>query len=111
MRTLFLALLSLSSFSAFAAEDWLCTEESSERRGNQVYACGVGQGPMESLARYNALLHAKREFYELCNISADCKDHKILAEAKRTSCLHRKGYKCYRLVVFTIQDQAIASTN
>lgn len=90
-------------FGSFAsADEWFCTEESSQRRGNAIVACGVGESPTESVARARSLAAAQAEFDAICNISYDCHGHQILVEPKRMTC---KDGKCYRLVQFTIQDK------
>lgn len=81
------------------ADDWLCKEESSLRRGNQVYACGVGQGRTEDEARTNAFKAAASEFDRICEASSDCQDHNITVTPQRTTC---EGNTCHRLLVFTI---------
>lgn len=90
--------------SAFAADPiWLCREESSQRQENAIKACGIGTGKDENAARLNAFDNSKTEFLRICKSSDDCRDHEITIEPKRTSCEQEDGgYKCYRLIVFTI---------
>ena len=52
--------LSLNSSGAFSKEqDWLCTEESSQRVENNIMSCGIGVAPTESDARLKAFDSAK----------------------------------------------------
>lgn len=108
MTPKFTLLLLLLSANSFAAEDWFCSEESSEKRGNSIYACGIGEGPSESDARSSALDNAKLEFSKLCTISDDCRGHRVIARPARTTC--EPGYRCYRMVVFTIQSVSADAT-
>jgi len=101
----------LSIQNTYAMDDWLCTEESSVKRGNSIYACGVSKTwgqYTEDAARYEAFKNAQLEFLIICNMSDDCKNHSFDVESKRTTCEPMLdgqneiyGYKCYRLVVFT----------
>jgi hypothetical protein len=88
------------------AVDWLCTEESSQRRGDAIYACGIGAGKTESAARAAAFASAKAEFDRVCSSSDDCRGHKVSAEPRRTECREEQGFKCYRLVAYTIAPSA-----
>jgi hypothetical protein len=88
------------------AVDWLCTEESSQRRGDAIYACGIGSGKTESAARAAAFASAKAEFQRICRSSDDCRGHKVSAEPRRTECREEQGFKCYRLVVYSIAPSA-----
>lgn len=104
MKALFMLML-LVSTSAFAKEEWLCTEASSQRRGNSILACGVGEGRDESQARTKALDNSKQEFTKLCELSDDCKNHLITVQPERTTCeKDKRNYRCYRLIVFTIDE-------
>ncbi len=98
-----LLLLLTFAIPAFAATDWLCTEEASQRKGNAIYACGIGDGRDENEARSKAFLNAKAEFARICDASDDCRGHRVSAEPARTAC---EGLRCYRLVVFTIGQSA-----
>ena len=108
-----LAIASLIGLAVFgiqspanATTQWLCKEESSQRRGNEIVSCGIGFGSDESSARLNAFDSAKSEFNRVCESSADCKSHEITTAPQRTTCEEKDstktGFKCYRLVVFTI---------
>lgn len=113
MRTIILLLLLFPQL-ALAQEQWLCTMESSQRRGDSIYACGIGFGAEESQARAAAFKDAKDEFQRLCETS-DCKRYSI--DPKRTTCEDTvSGWKCYRLLVYVPQGpeelkKSIASNN
>ena len=83
-------------------DEWICTEASSIRRGDDIAACGIGYGRHESDARAMAFKHAKEEYQRICDLSSDCRGADIYATPGRTSCsLTRDGYRCYRMVTFT----------
>lgn len=95
----------LISSSTYAAEDWLCTEESSQRSNDVVKACGVGIGFTEQEARKDALDTAYAEFKAICDVSSDCQNHAISATPKRTTCqADGQMFKCYRLVEYRISN-------
>lgn len=100
-------LISLQS-SVFAGTDWFCSEESSQRRGNSFYVCGLGEADHEADARAGALSRAKAEFASLCGASDDCRGHRVVVEPGRTVC---EAGKCYRLVVFTIEDAGMGGAS
>lgn len=81
--------------------DWLCTEESSQRIGRQIYACGIGEAKSEARARDAAFAAAEREFHRICDASDDCRGRAVTADPRRTEC---HAGKCYRLVVFTVES-------
>lgn len=89
------------------AEGWLCQEVASQRSGNVVRSCGVGLGADENAARRDAFENARTEFNALCSASTDCDGHEVSVYPERTSCEPESGggYKCYRLLVFTIGDK------
>ena len=87
------------------AEDWMCKEVASQRSGNIIKSCGFGNGADENAARSSAFQHAKKEFGSICAISSDCRGRAISVQPERTSCeKDGAGYKCYRLIVFTIGE-------
>jgi thiamine pyrophosphokinase len=103
MRYLMLGLLISSHL---VAADWLCTEEASQRKGNSIYACGIGEGSDEGAARLTAFDAAKIEFSKICSASDDCKMHRIAVSPERTACEKSFGrFKCYRLIVFAIGEE------
>lgn len=92
--------------SSVLADNWLCTEEGSLKQGSSILACGTGTGLTEEYAREQSLITAKNEFEQICNSSADCKNHKVVMDPKRMTCSQvLNQYKCYRLIVYTIGDK------
>jgi hypothetical protein len=98
-----------------ASDDWLCHGDnvSSIKRGNSIYACGSAKGHDEQDAKETAFLAAQNEFHSVCDNSADCRNKKRTVEPKRTECEsigpspsggRYFKFKCYRLVVFTMED-------
>lgn len=105
MKTLFLYLFFLTH-SAFAKEDWLCTQEASQIQNGSLLACGIGEGNDENTARTRAFENAKAEFFRVCKASDTCNRREVSVEPKRTSCEAMKGnFKCYRLIVFTLGSE------
>jgi len=92
--------------SALADDAWICKEESSIRRGHEIAACGIGRGKTEAEARLSAFDQAKAEFDRICALSADCMGRRIVVTPARTTCAANDDFKCYRMVVFAIQDKA-----
>lgn len=92
--------------------EWLCKEESSLRRENLIYSCGVGNGVTENTARIAAFDAARAEFDKVCGASADCRGKQINVDPRRTHCqggLRANGvpgeYQCHRLIIFSIGDE------
>lgn len=98
-------ILMLISTSAFAG-DWICEEESSQRRGNILITCGIGTGYLEDTARYYAFKNAKYEFESLCRMSSDCQGaQKIIVSPGRTTCKKIEDkYHCVRMLSFEIEQ-------
>ena len=97
--------------SAHAAEDkWFCTDDQAMRQGSTLSICGVGTSSTEGDARQNALKNVMYEFNVTCQLSSDCRGHKINVEPKRSTCFENdkryhslfENYTCHRLFVFTI---------
>lgn len=91
----------------YAAEsNWLCKEESSQRRDNSLYSCGVASGKDENEARLKAFDNAKAEFSKICSLSDDCRDHQVTVTPQRTACeeVTETRFRCYRLIVFSIGE-------
>jgi hypothetical protein len=107
-------ILSLFLNPAKASDEWLCNQQdiSSVRHGNLILSCGEADGFDVEVAREKSFQAAVNEFKRICDLSSDCKDHKVNVEAKRTTCVDLAGeifysdvhVRCYRLVVFTIVD-------
>ncbi len=104
---LFLGVLTFMTPGAQAAE-WLCEEASSVRTGNEILACGVGEGPTEEVARKKALVAAQLEFMEICGSSDDCKGRKSTSTPLRTTCTTPTPgtVKCYRGLRYEITGEA-----
>lgn len=103
----YLNLLLLLLGSDLHADQWLCSEESSQRQNNVIFACGVGTGDDEDKARRSSFENAKNEFDQICNSSSDCKYHEVTVIPKRTSCEEKNGaYKCYRLIAYVLGDES-----
>ena len=104
----------LFAFASVASESWLCTEEASQRRGDQILSCGIGKGSDENEARKNAFENSKAEFDRICSRSTDCRGHTVSIEPRRTSCVEKagSGFICHRLLAFTLGNKygEIAST-
>jgi hypothetical protein len=104
-----LLLLLLVPTVCLAHTTWLCTEESSQREGNVIKACGVATASLEPLARAGAFDQAKAELGRVCAVGADCHGHQVVITPKRTLCERvASGYRCYRLVEFEVQDTLVA---
>lgn len=87
------------------ADTWLCSEQVSERRGKDIYACGVAVENTEAMARGSAFEDASKEFDRICQGSDDCVDHEIAIEPKRSTCEQIGAqYECRRLIVFHIGE-------
>ena len=100
----FFLILTLPSIAS--ADEWICKEASSQKRGTDFLVCGVGEAKSEADARIDALRDAAREFKELCSQSTDCRDYEPKVDPKRTDCeKSAKGYKCYRGFVYTLTDK------
>jgi hypothetical protein len=104
---LFLGVLTWITPGAHAGE-WLCEEASSVRTGEEILACGVGEGPTEEVARKKALVAAQLEFMEICGSSDDCKGRKSTSTPLRTTCTHPtpETVKCYRGLRYEITGEA-----
>lgn len=101
-------LILFMSSTVRAGDQWLCTEEASQRSGDVISSCGIGESESEGEARSMAFDNAKAEFARICETSSDCVGHEISTHPKRTSCEQKNGkYKCYRLVQYAIGMTAI----
>ncbi len=86
--------------NAAAGEDWLCTEEASQRRGNTINACGVATATTEAAARLQAFYNARAEFEAVCE---GCTAAYV--EPRRTQCeALDDGHRCYRLIAFEVAE-------
>ena len=96
---LFIVFLSLQAHA-----DWFCTEGSGRRVSeNSFEICGVAEDQTESLARALAFDAAKTEFTKFCTEDVKCKTSSKSLELKRTECKKSPtGYKCYRMLEYTL---------
>jgi len=107
MKQVLMIIVLIITSRSLAKEDWLCTQESSLMEDSNILACGVASGKDENEARSKAFDNAKLEFDKLCAISNRCNRKQVNVVPKRTTCDRTlMGYKCYRLLVFNIQDKA-----
>ena len=104
LTQLFVFTTVFAASSVAPAEGWLCTEAASQRSGDVIRSCGVGYGSDENGARRDAFDNARTEFSALCDVSDDCRGREVSVTPERTSCepTVEGGYKCYRLLVFTL---------
>lgn len=92
-------------------QDWFCTDDQAMKTGNTYVICGVGTYSTEGDARTKALDNAMNEFMVICELSSDCKGHKISVEPKRSSCFENtkkdhsrfENFTCHRMFLFTVQ--------
>lgn len=108
LSTIMLLVLALASAGAFAvSEDWFCTTQSSEKRGDVWAVCGIATAKDEQTAREQALDAAYREFRQLCIHSDDCHYRSGNVTPKRLQCeKDQAGYLCRQLV----EIEVVAST-
>jgi hypothetical protein len=108
MKTLITALI----VSKIALAGWYCTEVASEKKGNSIYACGIGTAVNEDKARTEAFKSAEAEFQNICQASEDCRGKAYNTDPLRTECVTNKdNVTCHRLLVFTPTDKKSLSTS
>jgi hypothetical protein len=100
-------IFALFALSSFAGPNWYCTEVASERSGDLIRACGVGEGRDENEARARAFENAKKEFANICRASDDCKTKKVSVNPQRSECsLEANGrFKCRRLIEVIVSEE------
>lgn len=92
-------------------QDWFCTDDQAMKTGSTYVICGVGTYSTEGDARRIALENAVNEFKTICDLSSDCKGHKVSIEPKRSSCYNGtsadktrfENFSCHRMFLFTVQ--------
>jgi hypothetical protein len=86
--------------------DWFCTQESSQRVGDEIHTCGVATGIDLNTARTKAFDNAKEEFSKICESSSDCAGRTITLTPMRTECysLAPEVYRCHRMLAFIVSD-------
>lgn len=66
---------------------------------------GLEKPKKRARARIKAFENARQELYQICTTSSDCVDHYLVSAPLRTECKKEDGgYKCYRMVEFTIGE-------
>ncbi len=100
-----LSLVTLLISQSASAQEWICNEMASVRKSNTILSCGVGEGSIEAQARAQALDYAIKEFHQICDESADCKNNEVNNEPLRNSCEQTAaGFRCYRGIRYTITE-------
>ena len=75
MKTLLLLLI-LAPLNV-NADDWFCSTQTAQKRGNDYIVCGTGSSVEDRRAREFALDNAISIFKDICRESADCNHYKI----------------------------------
>lgn len=116
MNKLCMILCILMVDRAVSEEKWFCVDDASMRQGNIMSVCGIGTSyGDEGEARAAALKNAVSEFQTMCELSSDCKGHKINVDPKRSTCFEKKIsspdlsvtghiFTCHRMFTFTILE-------
>jgi PEGA domain len=100
----FLTLLLL--FQVHNAFAWYCNDVASERNGDTINSCGIGEASSEDEARKLALHNAYNELDLICSRSADCADRALEISPLRTECKKVENiYRCHRGVTATITNE------
>ena len=93
----------LVSFNSYA---WYCLEVASERLGDTINACGIGEAIDEDAARKVALNNAYKELDLICSHSADCVDKSLEITPLRTDCKKLENiYRCHRGITANITSK------
>lgn len=88
-----------------AHADWFCTESAGKNSEGTYQVCGIGEDPSEAQARTLAFDAARAEFNRTCQEDLKCKSSSKSLELKRTECKKSPtGYKCYRMLEYTLTD-------
>jgi hypothetical protein len=103
MKNIFLFLLLVWSVPALS---WYCNDVASERNGDTINACGIGEAGDEDVARKNALNNAYKELDLICSHSADCANRALEISPLRTDCKKVDLiYRCHRGITATVLDK------
>ena len=79
---------------------------SSERNGDTINACGIGEAEDEDMARKLALNNAYKELDLICSHFADCARRGLLISPLRTDCKKVDlAYRCHRGITATVTDK------
>ena len=102
MKMIGLLLFLLSYSPAYA---WYCNDVASERNGDTINACGIGESSDEDVARKTALNNAYKELDLICSRSSSCADRALEIEPLRTDCKKLETtYRCHRGITARITD-------
>jgi hypothetical protein len=97
--------LMLMIFASTPTMAWYCNEVASERNGDTINACGIGEAADEDLARKIALHNAYKELDLICSHSADCANRGLEIAPLRTDCKKIENlYRCHRGITATVTD-------
>jgi len=85
---------------------WYCSEVASERNGDTINACGIGEAEDEDAARKIALNNAYKELDLICSRSADCAGRGLEISPLRTDCKKiEKTFRCHRGITARVTDE------
>jgi hypothetical protein len=88
------------------ALSWYCKDVASERSGDTINACGIGESIDEDSARKISLNNAYKELDLICSRSADCANRALEIEPLRTDCQKVENlYRCHRGISATITSR------
>jgi hypothetical protein len=91
---------------ASQAFSWYCKDVASERNGDTINACGIGESIDEDTARKISLNNAYKELDLICSRSSDCADRALEIEPLRTDCkLVDTLYRCHRGISASITSR------
>lgn len=100
MKYLTALLIVFHVHSAFA---WYCNDVASERNGDTINSCGIGESTTEDEARKRALHNAYNELDLICSRSSDCADRALEISPLRTVCKKVENfYRCHRGITASI---------
>jgi hypothetical protein len=103
MKKILILWLFLLSSPALA---WYCNDVASERNGDTINACGIGESGDEDEARKNALNNAYKELDLICSHSSDCANRALEISPLRTECKKVEAiYRCHRGISATVTDK------
>lgn len=89
------------------ANAWYCLEVASERQGDIINACGIGEAVDEDAARKVALNNAYKELDLICSHSSDCADKELEITPLRTDCKKIENiYRCHRGITANITSKS-----
>ncbi len=102
-KIILLFFILLFSHSSLA---WYCNEVASERNGDTINACGIGEAEDEDVARKLALNNAYKELDLICSRSADCAGRGLEISPLRTDCKKVDlAFRCHRGITARVTNQ------